>query len=147
NSRRQFLATSVGAVAALSVGHAAADKRRFSQFDPHARHRVSEMTVDEKIGQMTQPDQMYLGSIDDIEKFHVGSLLSGGDSDPKTGNDLQSWTDLYDRFQERALKTRQKIPLLYGIDAVHGHNNVIGAVVFPHNIGLGCTRNAALVEQ
>lgn len=105
------------------------------------------MTVDEKIGQMTQPDQMYLGSIDDIEKYHVGSLLSGGDSDPKTGNDLESWTDLYDRYQSRALKTRQKIPLLYGIDAVHGHNNVIGAVIFPHNIGLGCTRNAALVEQ
>jgi beta-glucosidase len=147
NSRRQFLASSVGAVAALSVAGAATDQRRFSQFDPHTRHLVSEMTVDEKIGQMTQPDQMYLGSLDDIDKYHVGSLLSGGDSDPKSGNDLQSWTDLYDHYQSRALKTRQRIPLLYGIDAVHGHNNVIGAVVFPHNIGLGCTRNAALVEQ
>ena len=147
NSRRQFLAGSLGAMAALSVGRAADDKRRFSQFDPHARHLVSEMSVDEKIGQMTQPDQMYIANVDDVEKYHVGSVLSGGDSDPKSGNDLFSWTDVYDRFQSRALKSKNRIPLLYGVDALHGHNNVIGAVIFPHNIGLGCSRNAALVEQ
>lgn len=146
NSRRQFIASTLSAAAALSVA-GAADKRRFAQFDPHARHRVSEMSVDEKIGQMTQPDQSFLASLDDIDKFHVGSLLSGGDSDPKSGNDLLSWTDMVDGYQERALKTKQGIPILYGVDAVHGHNNVIGAVVFPHNIGMGCTRNAALVEQ
>jgi beta-glucosidase len=146
NSRRQFLAGSLGAVAALGVAGAAEDKR-FSQFDPHARHLVSEMSVDEKIGQMTQPDQMYIENPDDVDKFHVGSVFSGGDSDPKTGNDLLSWTDTYDRFQSRALKTKLRIPLLYGVDAVHGHNNVIGAVIFPHNIGLGCSRNAKLVEQ
>src|SRR5260370_29756982 len=146
-SRRQFLATSFSAAATLSVAGAADDQRRFSQFDPHARHRVSEMSLDEKIGQMTQPDQIYLKNLDDIDKYHVGSLLSGGDSDPKSGNDLLSWTDLYDGYQARALKTKQRIPLLYAIDAVHGHNNVIGAVIFPHNIGLGCTRNPALVEK
>ena len=146
-SRRQFIAGSVGAAAALSVATAANEKSRFSKFDPHARHLVSEMTVDEKIGQMTQPDQSFMANLDDVEKYHVGSILSGGDSDPKTGNDLLSWTDMYDRFQSRALKTKQRIPLLYGVDALHGHNNVIGAVVFPHNIGLGCSRNAALVEQ
>ncbi len=105
------------------------------------------MSLDEKIGQMTQADQMFLKSLDDIENYHLGSLLSGGDSDPKSGNDLGSWTDLYDNYQSRALKTRLRIPLLYGIDAVHGHNNVLGSVVFPHNIGLGCTRNAELVER
>jgi beta-glucosidase len=146
-SRRQFLASSLGTTAALSVARAADDQNRFSQFDPHARHRVSEMNLDEKIGQMTQPDQMYLASLDDIDKYHVGSVLSGGDSDPKSGNDLLSWTDLYDSCQSRALKTKQRIPLLYGVDALHGHNNVIGAVIFPHNIGLGCSRNPALVEQ
>jgi beta-glucosidase len=147
NSRRQFLAGSLGAVATLSTARAADEKRRLSQFDPHARHLVAEMSVDQKIGQMTQPDQMYLASLDDIDKYHLGSVLSGGDSDPKSGNDLLSWTDLYDHYQSRALKTKQRIPLLYGVDALHGHNNVIGATVFPHNIGLGCTRNAALVEQ
>src|SRR6185295_673200 len=62
-------------------------------------------------------------------------------------NSLQAWTDLYDRLQQQALKTRLGIPILYGVDAVHGHNNVLGAVLFPHQIGMGCTRNPALVEQ
>jgi len=74
-------------------------------------------------------------------------VLSGGDSDPKSGNDLLSWTDMVDGYLEYALKTRLRIPLLYGVDAVHGHNNVIGATIFPHNIGLGCSRNAELVEK
>jgi hypothetical protein len=74
-------------------------------------------------------------------------VLSGGDSDPKSGNDLQSWTDPYTRYQTRAFQTRLHIPLLYGIDAVHGNNNVLGATIFPQNIGLGCTRDAALVER
>jgi len=118
-----------------------------SSFDSQARALLAKMTLYEKIGQMTQPDQQYLKSLDDIEKYHLGSLLSGGDSDPKSGNSLSSWTDLYDGYQARALKTRLRIPLLYGVDAVHGHNNVLGATLFPHNIGLGCTRNPELVER
>ena len=55
--------------------------------------------------------------------------------------------ELYDRYQSRAIKANPRIPLLYGIDAVHGHNNVLGATIFPHNIGLGCTRNAAARRQ
>ena len=118
-----------------------------TRFNSQVAKLLATMTLDEKIGQMTQPDQMYLKNLDDIDRYHLGSLLSGGDSDPKSGNDLASWTDLYDRYQSRALKTRLRIPLLYGVDAVHGHNNVIGAVIFPHNVGLGCTRNADLVER
>src|SRR5580704_7365551 len=105
---------------------AASRPGKLNDFDPQVKKLLASMTLDEKIGQMTQPDQMFLKSIDDIEKYHLGSLLSGGDSDPKSGNDLQSWTDLYDRYQARALKTSLHIPLLYGIDAVHGHNNVLG---------------------
>ena len=105
------------------------------------------MTLDEKVGQMTQPDQLFLKSDEDIAKYYLGSVLSGGDSDPKEGNSLEAWTNLVDRYQKRALETRLSIPLLYGVDAVHGHNNVLGAVIFPHNIGLGCTRNPALVEK
>ena len=104
------------------------------------------MTLAEKIGQMTQPDQQFLKDVSDIETLFVGSLLSGGDSDPKT-NSLQDWTEMYERYQSHALKTRLRIPLLYGVDAVHGHSNVLGAVMFPHNIGLGATRNAKLVEE
>lgn len=142
-TRRGFLAQSF---AGLAIAAAQAKPGFFSKFDPQVKKLLSQMTLEEKIGQMTQPDQMYLKSLDDIETYHLGSLLSGGDSDPKSGNDLASWTDMYDRYQARALKTRLRIPLVYGVDALHGHNNVLGAVVFPHNIGLGCTRNARLVE-
>ena len=107
---------------------------------------LSEMTIDEKIGQMTQADRGALGNIQDIKEFHLGSLLSGGGSAP-SDNSPAGWADMYDRFQSYALQTRLKIPLIYGIDAVHGHNNVRGAVIFPHNIGLGCTNNPAIVEE
>ncbi|MBZ5584493.1 MAG: glycoside hydrolase family 3 C-terminal domain-containing protein [Acidobacteriia bacterium] len=105
------------------------------------------MTLDEKIGQMTQPDQSALRDPGDVENLFLGSLLSGGDSDPKEGNSLEAWTNMYDHYQERTKKTRLQIPLLYGVDAVHGHNNLLGAVIFPHDIALGCTRNPKLVEQ
>jgi beta-glucosidase len=74
-------------------------------------------------------------------------MLSGGSSDPAAGNTAQDWLNAVNNFKSWALKTRLKIPLLYGIDAVHGHNNIDGAVIFPHHIGLGATRDAKLVEQ
>jgi beta-glucosidase len=122
--------------------------KRLSSYDPQVRELLSKMTLDEKIGQMTQPEQdRVLANPGDMQKYFIGSVLSGGDSDPKEGNGLQAWTDLYDKVQTEAMKTRLAIPVLYGIDAVHGHSNVLGAVIFPHNIALGCTRDAALVEK
>lgn len=121
--------------------------RPFSYYDGRANELLSKMTLEEKIGQMTQAEQDALKDVKDIETYFLGSILNGGNSDPREGNSLKAWTDLYDRLQSHALKTRLAIPLLYGVDAVHGHNNVIGAVVFPHNIGLGCTRNPELVEK
>ena len=103
------------------------------------------MTLEEKIGQMTQIDRQFLNSISDISKYGIGSLLSGGGSTPKV-NEPKAWADMYDMYQKEALKSRLKIPLLYGIDAVHGHNNVVGATIFPHNIGLGATRDPKIVE-
>lgn len=129
----------------LSAG-APASERRLSSFDGEVKSLLERMTLEEKIGQMTQAEQSQLVEAADIETYFLGSVFSGGDSDPKT-NSLQDWTDLYDRYQSHALETRLRIPLLFGIDAVHGHNNVVGAVVFPHNIGLGATRDAALVEE
>jgi beta-glucosidase len=118
-----------------------------SSYDPQVKQLLAQMTLDEKTGQMTQPDYSAIRDQADIENFFLGSVLSGGDTDPRAGNSAQAWTDLYDSVQAHTAKTRLKIPLLYGVDAVHGHNNVLGAVVFPHDIGLGCTRNAALVEK
>ena len=106
---------------------------------------MSDMTLKETIGQMTQVDRQFLTDISDISKYGFGSLLSGGGSTPAT-NEPKAWADMYDSYQREALKTRLQIPLIYGIDAVHGHNNVVGATIFPHNIGLGATRDAALVE-
>ena len=107
---------------------------------------LSQMSLEEKIGQMTQAERGALQNITDIKTYYLGSLLSGGGSAPST-NSAQAWADMYDYFQNFALQTRLKIPLIYGIDAVHGHNNVFGATIFPHNIGLGCTRNPQLIEQ
>ena len=107
---------------------------------------ISSMTLEEKIGQMTQVDYRYLQNVTDINKYFLGSILSGGGATPPT-NQPSSWVDLYNEFQEQALSTRLKIPLIYGIDAVHGHNNVVGATIFPHNIGLGCANDEKLIKE
>jgi beta-glucosidase len=122
--------------------------KKLSSYDPQAKELLARMTLEEKIGQMTQPEQgPVLNNPGDIQKYFIGSVLSGGDSDPAEGNGLQAWTELYDKTQTEAMKTRLAIPILYGIDAVHGHSNVLNAVIFPHNIALGCTRDPALVER
>lgn len=107
---------------------------------------LNEMTLDEKIGQMTQVDFLALEDFNDITKLNFGSILWGGGSEI---DDLspEGWAKMADSLINYSLKTRLGIPLLLGIDAVHGHNNVDGAVIFPHNIGLGATRNPELVEK
>jgi len=106
---------------------------------------VAAMTLDEKIGQMTQAER---GSATpaDVRTYFLGSILSGGGSAPAS-NTPAGWADMHDAYQNAALSTRLGIPILYGIDAVHGHNNVVGATIFPHNIGLGAARDPALVEE
>lgn len=161
-NRRQFIESSALAagatmfaptiIEALGIGTRTAmgypaGPRPLSSYDGKVRELLSRMTLEEKIGQMTQAEQDALKDVNDIQKYFLGSLLSGGSSDPKAGNSLAAWTDMCDGYQEHALKTRLRIPLLYGADAVHGHNNVLGAVLFPHNVGLGCTRNPKLVES
>jgi len=107
---------------------------------------VARMTLDEKIGQMTQVDRTALGSPRDITEFFLGSILNGGDSLPDP-NTPAAWADMIDGFEAAARATRLGIPILYGTDAVHGIGGVKGAVVFPHNVGLGATRDAGLVEK
>ena len=119
------------------------------------RQRVSDllsrMTLAEKIGQMTQAER---ASVDTdtskppsmITTDMLGSVLSGGGSVP-TPNTPTAWADMVDRYQRAALATRLHIPLIYGIDVVHGDGNMYGATVFPHNIGLGASRDPSLVRQ
>ncbi len=109
---------------------------------------LSRMTLEEKVGQMTQTERARVDADPTpITTFGFGSILSGGGSTPAAGNTPEDWADMVDKFQAAALKTRLKIPLLYGVDSVHGHGNLLGATVFPHNIGLGATRDPDLVRK
>jgi beta-glucosidase len=81
-----------------------------------------------------------------VAEYAIGSVLSGGGGNPAPNNP-QTWATMVREFSESAMETRLGVPLIYGVDGVHGHNNVRGAVIFPHNIGLGATRDADLVER
>lgn len=108
---------------------------------------LARMTPAEKIGQMTQAERgAVAGDPTLVAQWNLGSVLSGGGSTP-TPNTPAAWVDLINTLQAQALATRLHIPMIYGIDAVHGHGNVLGATVFPHNVGLGSTRDPALVER
>jgi beta-glucosidase len=108
---------------------------------------LGRMTLEEKIGQMTQTERARVdGNEGLITEWKLGSILSGGGSTP-TPNTPGAWADMIDRFQAAALQTRLRIPILYGIDGVHGDGNMLGATVFPHNIGLGATRDPDLVRE
>ncbi len=119
----------------------------FSGHDDQVKALLSQMTLDEKIGQMVQVDSGALKDGGDVAKYYLGSVLSGGNSDPAAGNSPQAWLAEVNGFKAEALQTRLKIPLLYGIDAVHGHNNIDGAVIFPHHVGLGATHDPALITR
>jgi beta-glucosidase len=105
---------------------------------------LGQMTIDEKIGQMTQIEKNAIDATN-AGAFGLGSILSGGGGFP-TPNTPQAWYDMVDAYQQAALGTRLAIPILYGVDAVHGHNNVEGATIFPQNVGLGASNDPALVE-
>ncbi|MGW0706856.1 glycoside hydrolase family 3 N-terminal domain-containing protein [Streptomyces sp. NPDC002643] len=107
---------------------------------------LSRMTLQEKAGQMTQAERGALATPDDITQYTLGSVLSGGGSTPAR-NTPEAWAEMIDGFQLRAMTTRLQIPLIYGVDAVHGHNNLAGATITPHNIGLGATRDPRLAYE
>jgi len=130
----------------LKMGYAQIYLDTTASIEARVQNLLGMMTLDEKIGQMTQGDYGTISKDkNQITSYFLGSVLSGGSADPADIS-AKGWADMYDNLQSLALKTRLRIPLIYGIDAVHGHNNVSGAVIFPHNIGLGCTRNPTLVE-
>ncbi|MBW8811064.1 MAG: 1,4-beta-D-glucan glucohydrolase, partial [Lysobacter sp.] len=123
--------------------------------DPALEARVdallATMTLEEKVGQIVQGDTSSL-TPEDVRKYRLGSVLAGGGSDPggKYNAAPAQWLAQADAFYEASMDTRdggKAIPILYGIDAVHGQSNVVGATVFPHNIGLGATRNPDLIRE
>lgn len=103
------------------------------------------MSLDEKIGQMVQAERTGISPAA-VKKYKVGSLLSGGGSVPGD-NEPTDWIEMYNTFQEQALATRLEIPIIYGVDSVHGHNNLKDATIFPHNIGLGAMGKGLLAND
>jgi beta-glucosidase len=145
-----LLITLTLAAAGPAAGSAAPERPWMDDsLKPGARARLllAEMTLEEKVGQMTQAER---GAVSDdptlVATWRLGSILSGGGSTP-TPNTPEAWANMVDAFQTQALRTRLGIPLLYGVDSVHGHGNLVGATVFPHNIGLGATRDPGLVKR
>ncbi|XWS74044.1 hypothetical protein CRYUN_Cryun02cG0181700 [Craigia yunnanensis] len=107
---------------------------------------LSRMNLQEKIGQMIQIERS-VASHSVLKDLSIGSILSAGGSKPFEKALSSDWADMVDRFQQAALESRLGIPLIYGIDAVHGNNSVYGATIFPHNVSLGATRDADLAQR
>ncbi|MFZ2252951.1 MAG: glycoside hydrolase family 3 protein [Minisyncoccia bacterium] len=106
---------------------------------------ISYMTIEEKVGQMALVEKNSIQNIDDIATYGLGALLSGFGAKPEN-NTPEGWSTMVSDFIQASKKSRLSIPILYGVDAIHGHTNVPGATVFPHFIGLGATKNPDLVE-
>lgn len=106
---------------------------------------IKEMSLDEKIGQMTQSVWHNGVSPDTIRDRHIGSIIHT--EGPTPGPHAMDWVNKFNEFQSKALDTRLGIPLLIAVDAVHGQNTFEGAVIFPHNIGMAATRNMSLIKQ
>lgn len=132
-----------GAVATVESWPAAASPAALSSEDAAVEERLARMTVHEKVGQTIQAEASAIRP-EELTQWPVGSILIGGDGGP--GKDdrapLHEWVALTQRFQAAS-----EIPLLIGIDAVHGHNNIVGAAIYPHNIGLGAARDPELVRR
>ena len=107
---------------------------------------MGRMTIKEKIGQMTMADAPELKQQSDVTRLGLGFLLQGGEGTPPT-NTPSGWADAFDSLQKRALQSRLAVPILFGVDSVHGFAHATETTVFPHNIGLGATRDPQLVED
>ena len=110
-----------------------------------AAELLEQMTLSEKVAQMTQVEKNSL-TPEAVAKYGIGSVLSGGGGNPEP-NSPANWRAMVQSFQQASRQSRLEIPLLYGSDAVHGHNNMNGATIFPHNIGLGATRDPDLLRR
>jgi beta-glucosidase len=145
------------AVALLATGATAAEIWPRAQVQPtnpaidaRVRAIVAGMTLEQKIGQMTQPDIRSV-TPDDVRRYYIGSVLNGGGAWPAMNMhaSVDDWLNLSDAFTRASMSTdmKVKVPVIWGTDAVHGHNNVYGATLFPHNIGLGAAHDPALIER
>ena len=109
---------------------------------------IKKMSIEEKVGQVIQADLDFIKP-SDLRDYPIGSVLNGGNTSPrgKLRASPAEWKSLAQEFYEESKRTGASIPVLWGTDAVHGHSNVFGATIFPHNIALGATRNENLLRD
>ncbi len=116
-----------------------------TEVDTYVEDLLMSLSLREKASQMVQAERASISN-EQVTQYGIGSILSGGGSHPTAYNDsVETWYDMYSDYQTAALASSSGIPILYGIDAVHGNNNLYGATIFPHNIGLGMTRDPELI--
>ena len=124
------------------------------KLDPVTEARIARivagMTLEQKIGQITQPSILSI-TPDQVREYYIGTVLNGGGAWPGMNKNasVKDWAALAGQYAQAAMATdmKVKVPLIWGIDAVHGNNNVHGATIFPHNIGLGAARDPGLVYR
>lgn len=139
----------VGVARYLQTAQAPADTRYMNPALPTEERieiLLSQMTLDEKIGQMALVEKNSIRAIGDISRYGLGGILSGGSAKPKD-NTPEGWLEMIAEHDDASRKSRLGIPILYGIDAIHGHGGIPGATIFPHAIGLGMTKDEQLVEK
>jgi len=108
---------------------------------------LEEMSLNDKVGQMIQAERASI-TPEQVKTYGIGSVLSGGGSHPTAYTDTaDDWYQMYFSYQQKALESPSEIPIIYGIDAVHGNNNLYGATIFPHNIGLGAANDPDLMYE
>jgi beta-glucosidase len=115
---------------------------------PEVEALLGRMSLEQKVGQMTQTERLVI-TADEVKRFHIGSVLSGGGSAPGE-NLVADWVEMNEAYWQASMSEDEHhiaIPLLYGVDAIHGNNNVKGATVFPHNLGLGAARDIDLMRR
>ncbi len=142
---KKIISTILSVVMTLSLILGSAEPVRGAASSDRVQQLLNQMTLEQKVGQMLQPDTRSI-TPDEVGQYYIGSILSGGGASPSTGNTAADWAARSDEYQKAAIESFG-IPLLYGVDAVHGHNNVADAVMFPHNVGLGQSGNAELVSK
>jgi beta-glucosidase len=130
--------------------HVASAVRTDAKLEAHVRKIVAGMTLAQKIGQMTQPE-IKTTTPEQVRQYYLGSVLNGGGSWPQNNKQASAadWVKLADAYYEASMTTDMaiKVPVIWGIDAIHGNSNVYGATLFPHNIGLGAAHDPALVRR
>jgi beta-glucosidase len=135
---------------AVTVWPKAATSAPNPALEARVRSIVAGMTLEQKVGQMTQPDIRSV-TPEDVRRYYIGSILNGGGAWPSMNmhSSVEDWLKLSDAFYRASMSTdmKVKVPVIWGTDAVHGHNNVYGATLFPHNIGLGAAHDPTLIER